>query len=130
MKPHERLLGPERVAVEASGLEERARPIVVQVEWVLYEPEHLHILGDPIGAVKVYNPIRWYLRILVGIIVDQVLAVEDKEIATQLPGIRDLVLGRQLEALIRNRRNMLTRVTKIFPLTDLLRRVCRLPPRP
>jgi len=99
----EKIAASERVALEGRRLEESARRIGLQVEWVLYKPEHLHILGDLIGAVKVCNPVRRQLRILVGSIVDQVLAAADEEVSTQLPGNRDLVLGRQLETLVRNR---------------------------
>src|SRR5215467_10184603 len=91
---NEKIVGPERIAVEASLIEEGARRKVVLVEEVLDQPEHLHVLGDLIGAVKVNQPIGWHLWVLVGIIMDEILGAENEEVATKFPRIRDLVLGR------------------------------------
>ena len=50
------------------------------VEEVLDQSEHLHVLVDLIGAVKVHQPIGRDLRVLIRIIVDEILAAEDEEV--------------------------------------------------
>jgi hypothetical protein len=70
---------------------------------------HLHVLDDLIGGVKVRHPTGWHLRVLVGIIVGEILAAKNIEVAIQLPSICDPVVDRPLETLAWNRRDMVAR---------------------
>ena len=79
------------------------------VEQILHQPEQLDILCQLVGGVHVDHPIGRHLRVLVGIVVDQILAADDVEIGAELPGVGDLVFGPGLEAVTRNARDMVAR---------------------
>ena len=97
----------ERRVVEATGVEDRPGGIVTLIEQVLHQPEHLDVLRHLVGGMQVRDPVGRHLGIDVRVVADQILAAEIIDVATELPGVGDLVFRADLETVRRNPRDMI-----------------------
>lgn len=79
------------------------------IEKILHKAKDLHVLVDLVGAMQIDHPIGRHLRILVGLIANQVLAANGVQVRAHFPN----VFKADFETLLRNRRDAEPRKAEI-----------------
>src|SRR5581483_6734586 len=106
-------IGERRAAIEKirqhAGIEERSVRRIAIIEEIIDTAIELIRLVDLVGSVNVEHRIRWQFRRLVGGISDQKLTAYIQNVTANLESVADRVIEPRLDAMTRDRRNLITR---------------------